>query len=96
MSRTQNICDYRAYADRALAGESAVVTNEVLTPGAKRAERIALMLRTNQGIPYNLVEMHRDKTEELTRLGLLVESDGNLLLTRAGKSLADTVAEALI
>src|SRR5207249_3656992 len=55
MQRWQNICDYRAYADRVLSGESAIESTENLTPEMKRAERIALSLRTADGIPSTLL-----------------------------------------
>jgi oxygen-independent coproporphyrinogen III oxidase len=95
-SRLQNVCDYRAYADQVLAGQSPIVSTEPLTVDAKRAERIALMLRTTHGIPRALVSANQATTQEFLDLGLLVESNGHFILTRAGKSLADTVAEALI
>ena len=50
LRRWQNISDYRLYADRVLAGESAWTGDEVLTPAMKRAEAIALSLRTNQAL----------------------------------------------
>ena len=49
LRRWQNVCDYRAYADRVLAGESASTGDEILTPEMKRAEAIALGLRTRIG-----------------------------------------------
>src|SRR5262245_41821722 len=51
MRRWQNVCDYRAYIDRAVAGESTLGTSETLTHEMKRTERIALGLRTRDGIP---------------------------------------------
>jgi oxygen-independent coproporphyrinogen-3 oxidase len=96
MKRWQNLCDYRAYADRVLAGDSAVGSIEDLTNEMKRTERIALMLRTNQGIPSSLVQDRHAKTRELVELGLLRELNGQLLLTKSGKSVADSVAESLV
>src|SRR4051812_2867492 len=51
MRRWQNVADYRAYADRVGAGSSPVASIETLTPEMKRTERIALGLRTREGIP---------------------------------------------
>jgi oxygen-independent coproporphyrinogen-3 oxidase len=96
MQRWQNIPDYRAYADRVLSGQSSISATEELTNETKRLERIALSLRTKEGIAANLVPAGSDKIREFSELGLLREANGNLVLTRAGKSLADTVAEALI
>jgi oxygen-independent coproporphyrinogen III oxidase len=92
--RLQNVSDYRGYADRVLAGESAVSSVEKLTPDNKRSERIALSLRTRDGLPADLVQ--GQKTRELSELGLLEQNDGRLVLTRRGRAVADSVAEALI
>src|SRR5437762_5731835 len=46
MKRWQNVPDFRQYAEKISAGESAVGSVEDLTPEMKRAERIALSLRT--------------------------------------------------
>ena len=50
LERWQNVCDYRAYADRVLAGRSPIASTETLTPDMKRAERVALSLRTGDGV----------------------------------------------
>jgi oxygen-independent coproporphyrinogen-3 oxidase len=92
--RPQNVADYRVYSDRVLAGESPVASTENLTPDNKRSERIALSLRTRDGLPADLVRSQN--THELFELGLLEHNDGNLVLTRRGRSLADSVAEALM
>src|SRR5438309_3342887 len=96
MQRWQNVCDYRAYADRVWAGQSPIGSTENLTKEMKRTERIALSLRTRDGISTDLVSSRRDQTEQLIALGLLQRSNGNFALTEKGKSLADSVAEALI
>jgi len=96
LRRWQNISDYRLYADRVLAGESASTGDEVLTPAMKRAEAIALSLRTNRGIPATWVEDRPDEVEEFVRLGLMQSKAECYVLTRAGRFLADSVAEAFI
>ena len=95
MQRWQNIPDYRAYADRVLSRESFIGSIEELTDEAKRLERIALSLRTNEGIAASLLSADADRVREFFDLGLLRKTNGNLVLTRAGKSLADTVAAGL-
>ena len=55
MQRWQNVSDYRAYADRVFAGRSPVHSIEELTPETKRAEKIALGLRTSEGIAAELL-----------------------------------------
>ncbi|MEP6604085.1 MAG: radical SAM family heme chaperone HemW, partial [Spartobacteria bacterium] len=94
--RLQNICDYRAYADRVFAGQSAVNATENLTAEMKRAERIALSLRTDEGISAALLQDRHLATEEFIALGLMREAGGRFVLTREGKCLADTVAEAFV
>jgi oxygen-independent coproporphyrinogen-3 oxidase len=96
MQRWQNIADYREYADRLLAGRSTVDKIEELTPQMKRAEKIALSLRTREGISVATLEPFQEETREFVKLGLLQQSNGNFILTRAGKSLADSVAEAFV
>jgi oxygen-independent coproporphyrinogen-3 oxidase len=94
LSRWQNICDYRNYIDRVLSTQSPRGSTEQLTGEMKRTERIALSLRTSNGVAAS--EFNGEKTQELLSLGLIRKLNGNLLLTRRGKSLADSVAEALL
>lgn len=96
MRRWQNVCDYRAYSDRILTGESAVNSTEVLTSEMKRGERIALSLRTGNGISSEELKRWPNESREFVDLGLLREIGGNFVLTPRGKLLADSVAEAFI
>jgi putative oxygen-independent coproporphyrinogen III oxidase len=96
MQRWQNVCDYRAYIDRVLSNQSPRATSENLTKEAKRMERIALGLRTRDGIAVPELRRFAQQTDELIALGLLRESDGNFVLTQKGKALADSVAEAFV
>jgi oxygen-independent coproporphyrinogen-3 oxidase len=96
MTRWQNIPDFRRYAEAVLAGKSAIGSVEHLTPEMKRAEQIALSLRTDDGAPAPLLESFPNETREFVRLGLLQRARGNFVLTRAGKALADSVGEAFV
>ena len=96
MQRWQNICDYRSYADRVLSGQSRRGFSENLTSVMKRSERIALSLRTCDGVAASELRHFGPETTELMSLGLLRKSNDNFLLTRKGKSLADSVAEAFL
>jgi oxygen-independent coproporphyrinogen III oxidase len=96
MQRSQNVCDYRAYADRILAGASAIATTEFLTPEMKRTERIALALRTRDGIPSQELAAWPNESREFLDLGLLRETSGHFILTPRGKLLADSVAAAFM
>jgi coproporphyrinogen III oxidase-like Fe-S oxidoreductase len=96
MQRWQNVCDYRAYIDRVLAGQSARASSENLTHEMKRTERIALSLRTRDGVRVTDLEGFAQQTNEFIALGLLQQSNGNFMLTQKGKALADSVAEAFL
>jgi oxygen-independent coproporphyrinogen-3 oxidase len=96
MFRWQNLCDYRSYTDRVLSGQSPRGFSENLTSKMKRSERIALSLRTREGVSARELNAFREETSEFMSLGLLRKSNGNFLLTRKGKSLADSVTGALM
>jgi putative oxygen-independent coproporphyrinogen III oxidase len=96
MQRWQNVCDYRAYSDRVLNGSSAVESTEPLTADMKRTERIALALRTREGISQQVLESWPNERRELIDLGLIRELNGNFILTPRGKLLADSVAGAFV
>jgi oxygen-independent coproporphyrinogen-3 oxidase len=94
--RRQNISNFRQYSDAVLAGKTATGSIEQLTEEMKRAERIALGLRTDTGIPERMLDSFETETRELVRLGLLRKANDRFVLTRAGKSLADSVAAELV
>ena len=96
MQRWQNVCDYRAYSDRVLSDSSPVESTEALTPEMKRTERIALALRTRDGISKRELQAQPNESRQLVELGLLRELNGSFVLTPRGKLLADSVAEAFI
>jgi oxygen-independent coproporphyrinogen-3 oxidase len=96
MRRWQNVANYREYANRVLRGDSAAEAIEQLTPELKRAERIALGLRTRDGISIREVANFQDALREFVSLGLLEQSNGNFALTEKGKSVADSIAEAFV
>jgi len=96
MQRWQNVCDYRAYINRVLSGESTRTTSENLTHEMKRTERIALGLRTRDGISASELKDFAQETDELIGLQLLRKSNGHFVLTRRGKSLADSITEAFL
>ncbi len=96
MQRCQNVCDYRAYIDRALAGQSPRESSETLTDQMKRTERIALSLRTRDGVSSGDLKDFGSETDELVALGLLRQSNGNFVLTPKGKALTDSITEALL
>jgi oxygen-independent coproporphyrinogen-3 oxidase len=96
MQRWQNVCDYRAYIDRTLAGQSPRESNETLTDQMKRTERIALSLRTSDGVSAGELKDFATEIDELVALGLLRQSNRNFILTPKGKPLTDSITEALL
>jgi oxygen-independent coproporphyrinogen III oxidase len=96
LRRRQNVPDYREYIERVLSGNSAIRSTEMLTHEMKRAEKIALSLRTRKGVPMALLSTKPTETNEFIALGLLRRSNGSFALTRKGKALADSVAEAFV
>jgi oxygen-independent coproporphyrinogen-3 oxidase len=96
MSRWQNVCDYRVYADRVLSGQSPRGFSENLTSEMKRTERIALSLRMREGVAASELKDFAQETKDFISLGLLRQSNGNVLLTRKGRELADSVAEGFV
>jgi putative oxygen-independent coproporphyrinogen III oxidase len=96
LERYQNVADYRTYSDLVLAGCSPISSTEALTAEMKRGERIALSLRTVRGIPSAELNQWPNERREFEELGLLREVEGNCVLTRRGKLLADAVAEAFM
>jgi oxygen-independent coproporphyrinogen-3 oxidase len=96
MRRWQNVCDYRSYIDRVLCGQSPRASTENLTGKMKRMERIALALRTRDGVSAADLKGFARQRNEFIALGLLRESNGNFVLTQKGKALADSVAEAFL
>ena len=94
--RWQNVPDYRAYADGILAGGSVISSEEALSPAMKRAEQIALLLRTRDGVPADWLTEWPDERTEFCELGLLAAKADRYVLTARGKLLADTIAAAFV
>ncbi|MGZ4983911.1 MAG: coproporphyrinogen-III oxidase family protein, partial [Chthoniobacterales bacterium] len=95
-TRWQNVCDYRAYSDRILGGESSIVSTETLSAQMKRAEQIALGLRTRNGVPIAWLKSWPNECKEFSELGLLRKENDRFVLTEKGKLLADSVAVAFV
>jgi oxygen-independent coproporphyrinogen III oxidase len=94
LERWQNVADHNEYARRLFANESPVASIEKLTPAMKRAEHIALGLRTREGIVGDAID--QNQAEELISNGLLARAANRVFLTRTGKLLADSVAAEVL
>jgi oxygen-independent coproporphyrinogen-3 oxidase len=75
------------------AGESALESEEVLTPEQERIERLYLGLRTSQGLPAAVVPS--DRRTAWVNAGWAEELEGNLRLTADGWLLLDTLVRDL-
>jgi oxygen-independent coproporphyrinogen-3 oxidase len=94
--RWQNVPDYREYIECVLCGRCPIGSTEDLTEEMKRAEKIALSLRTRDGVFADLLTASPNEVNEFVALGLLRQCNGSFLLTQKGKYVADSVAEAFV
>ncbi len=94
--RWQNVASAEEYSTRILANQSAVTFEESLDRRTKDSERIAFALRTDRGVPQKLLEPWAKEFDELLSLGFLENVVDRVVLTRRGKLLADSVAEAFV
>jgi oxygen-independent coproporphyrinogen-3 oxidase len=92
-ARTRNIPDTASYVRMISSLGNATVESEQLDAGQRRLERIALMLRTDEGIPLDLLEGPPPAT--LLDHGLAEIHGDRLILTRAGIPLVDPIAAEL-
>jgi putative oxygen-independent coproporphyrinogen III oxidase len=95
--RWWNVKHPRAYASRLAAGLSPAYAREVLTPEERRVERILLELRLTDGLATSLLtSTERGRLADLRNRGVADVEDGNLILTRRGRLLADGVIRELV
>jgi oxygen-independent coproporphyrinogen-3 oxidase len=95
-TRWQNVADFRRYSDAVLSKRRPIGSSEHLTEDMKRTEKIALSLRTDTGAAAHLFNAFPNQTLEFVKLGLLRKTRNRFVLTRAGKSLADSVAAEFV
>lgn len=78
------------YVELVNAGRSVVAADEVLDEPTRRFEKLELSLRTSRGVPAGALDLD---AEELS--GLVEVRDGNAVLTRAGRLLANEISTRL-
>ncbi|MEM1441609.1 MAG: radical SAM family heme chaperone HemW, partial [Verrucomicrobiota bacterium] len=93
--RSTTLADTAAYVKAAMGGLDTRTEIETLTAEDKRLERIALQLRTREGLPLDFLP-EPNPVAPLIEEGLVRVENGSLQLTRDGKALADSVAAALV
>jgi putative oxygen-independent coproporphyrinogen III oxidase len=93
-TRWWNVRHPAAYADRLSAGVSPGQAREVLSREEMHLEEIMLAIRLDSGCPVSLADAAGARA--VLADGLAVLAGGNLVLTRRGRLLADTVVRALV
>ena len=95
--RWKNAADTAVYMKLVNEGRVPIVESEELDARKWLFERVALELRTSDGMLLERVQDSlRVKLRILAEEGLLTVNDDRVVLTRAGKPLADMIAEALL
>ena len=95
--RWTSLADTTRYIECVERFGTAATGIEPLGPEEWRLERIALGLRTSEGIPLALLGAKRDESlRGLESDGLLFRDGGRVILTDHGRLLVDSVAAALV
>ncbi|EDY21583.1 Coproporphyrinogen dehydrogenase [Chthoniobacter flavus Ellin428] len=96
LQRWQNVPDSAAYMQRVFAGESTTGFSEELTPAMRTGEIAAFAVRTREGIATDALHRWSKEMREFRELGFLEQRGDRTVLTRRGKLMADSVAEAFV
>lgn len=95
--RWRNIADTALYTERVESMGHALEDAEKIDPEARRIERIALGLRTREGIPASLLDADGlARVNQLATEGIARQTDGRVMLIGRGRALVDAVAAELI
>ncbi len=92
--RWWNVKHPSAYAARVSAGESPAQDGETLDDATRDLERVLLEIRLRDGLPLSVVP-DRTRAEAVVARGLGTFEADRLVLTRAGRLLADAVVRDL-
>ncbi len=96
LRRWQNVPDSAAYTLRMGLAGAAVSFEETVSVKTRTGETLAFGLRTDEGIAADATAPWDGDLREMHDLGLIETRDGRLRLTRRGKLMADSVAEAFV
>ena len=96
--RWRNVPDTKKYMAKLTNNKTNTIEteHEIIDDSSFRVERIALQLRTSDGLDLHYIKNNLDKAKELESDGLIVISNDTIQLTTQGKMLADSVASHLI
>jgi oxygen-independent coproporphyrinogen III oxidase len=96
-TRWKNVPDTPRYVAQVTAVGHALAESESLDPEARRLERIALGLRTVEGISLDLLSLEsRQCAAHFASEGLANIMDGRLILIHHGRALVDPIAAELV
>ncbi len=95
-SRWENVRDTAAYTRGVLADAPVFGVREELSATTRAGEIAAFRVRMAEGIPRTELAPWSEAIAEFERVGLLHDDVGTMKLTRRGKLLADSVAEAFV
>jgi len=95
--RWWNVKHPSAYAGRLAAAISPAAARETLDDETRRVERVLLEIRLRDGLPVSVLDAHgRSQVARLVDEGLVQLAAERLVLTRAGRLLADAVVRDLL
>jgi len=95
--RHANVADTDRYVAMVGTLGNAIAESEALSPEACRIERIALGLRTSEGIALEWLDAPgRERAAQLAQDGLGALAAGRLVLTGRGRALVDPIAAELV
>jgi oxygen-independent coproporphyrinogen-3 oxidase len=95
-TRYQNVPDTARYVEMANTIGNAIINSEEIDGEAWRIERIALGLRTREGIALDRLGERRATLDALVEAGYACIEDGRFILTEAGSALVDPIAGELV
>lgn len=96
-TRSRNTADTAGYVQQVETLGHALAESETLDSEARRVERIALGLRTSEGITLDLLDTEAcERARVLCDEGLARIDHGRLILIRNGRALVDPIAAELL
>lgn len=96
-TRWKNVADTAMYVSQMNAIGNALAESETLDAEARRLERIALGLRTTEGIPLDLLENEAlDRARAFAGENLARIENGRFILIHHGRALVDPIAAELV
>lgn len=95
--RSRNVPDTALYITQVNSLGNALIESEALSPEDRRLERIALGLRTKEGIPLSLLQPDAlFRAETIAQEGMATLDGERLILIHHGRALVDPIAAELV